>query len=458
MSSPTCNSFERNSDEKLNGGSSSAETTVNGIVIKTEPPSEGYHDPCHKEYQTLPMSWTAANGLVPSAIKRVMTEEPSTAELVQKKMDTFQNDAESCASDKGEKINPYCVKQEPCDPLPLKVKLPVKKRKASLERSKGKTKGKIEQNKNELKLPKARPYKCDVCNRCFVIPSELKMHAREHTEEPYKCETCGKVFKSRRSIFKHRSVHTGERPFSCEVCGKTFRTNEVFKVHKRIHQGEKPFMCKFCGKSFTQSSHMHRHERTHTGEKPYQCDVCGKSFRASDTARSHKKNVHGNKDKVHHRHSCRFCGLSFDEEIELISHKLEHAGPKEFKCDICEKEFQTEYTLKKHVEKMHDSPRFVCEICGKSYATKQGLGYHKETHFGGQPKKESFPCQLCDTKLTRYGNLQRHYEQVHKQKRTKDWVCKICGESFLSQWLMKLHNKTHVEGVAPPIENATEEP
>ena len=40
------------------------------------------------------------------------------------------------------------------------------------------------------------------------------------------------------------------------------------KRHEKIHFEDKEFSCKFCGKSFVQKVNMEAHERIHTGEKP----------------------------------------------------------------------------------------------------------------------------------------------------------------------------------------------
>ena len=476
------NSSISNSIQRLQEKLTLAETAndqltdaVCDMVIKTEPQSEIDLDPCNKD-ETLAMSLTKADSLVSESVQRLR------GKLLEDKKDHMDIDTGSLATMNTDSAT-LCVKEQSLESSSLKIKLPTK-RKTSVKGSKlGK-----KLNKGELRPPRERSFMCNVCNKGFFRNYDLIKHTQSHTKEPFKCNICEKVFSQRMSLFRHRSIHTGERPFSCEVCGKTFRTKEVFKVHERIHQGEKPYVCTFCGKPFTQKTHLHSHERTHTGERPFQCEVCGLRFKRKDTARSHRENVHGDIEKVNcvdassKVFKCRSCEMSFDEESELISHRLEHSGPKEFKCDECEKEFYTEYALKKHVAKGHNLPQHICELCGKCYVTKQGLGNHMETHLEGQGKKfkcpicpkafrvktsmqkhqvthtgeRPFKCKLCDTKLTCYGNLKRHYQQVHKQNRTKDWVCKTCGERFLTQWLMKVHNKTHTIGnsleVAPPIE------
>ena len=47
----------------------------------------------------------------------------------------------------------------------------------------------------DLKLPGAKPYRCNICGAQFNRPANLKTHTRIHSgEKPYKCDTCGSRF------------------------------------------------------------------------------------------------------------------------------------------------------------------------------------------------------------------------------------------------------------------------
>ncbi|XP_014825774.1 PREDICTED: zinc finger protein 107-like isoform X4 [Poecilia mexicana] len=126
---------------------------------------------------------------------------------------------------------------------------------------------------------KKRPFKCDICGRCYTQHYKLKNHYRTHTvERLFSCEICGKGFSRLRDLNRHKRIHTGEKPFSCQSCGKSFSQISNLNRHKKIHTGEKPFSCQSCGKNFSRFSHLDRHNKIHTGEKPFSCQSCGKNF------------------------------------------------------------------------------------------------------------------------------------------------------------------------------------
>ena len=109
-----------------------------------------------------------------------------------------------------------------------------------------------------------RPYSCNTCDKAFNQNSVLKRHMRVHTEK-HLCHMCKKCL-SDCSHPKITAVHNGQRPYSCEVCDKAFKHPSDLKKHLRIHTGERPYSCNTCDKAFNQSSVLKRHMRMHTGE------------------------------------------------------------------------------------------------------------------------------------------------------------------------------------------------
>ncbi|MCI4390089.1 hypothetical protein PGIGA_G00118480 [Pangasianodon gigas] len=103
------------------------------------------------------------------------------------------------------------------------------------------------------------------------------------------CQYCGKPFGNRGQLKRHMVVHQKDRPrpYRCDLCGKCYSYAQVLEVHRRTHTGERPYHCKFCGRRFNQKGHLKEHERIHTGEKPFGCPICGKRFIQSSQVRKH---------------------------------------------------------------------------------------------------------------------------------------------------------------------------
>jgi uncharacterized Zn-finger protein len=115
---------------------------------------------------------------------------------------------------------------------------------------------------------------CDVCKKSFTTEELLNVHQRMHSDEwP---DLCNKSF-SRSNLRYHQSLHSEVRPFSCDVCNKLFILQSDLRNHQLSHSGEGTFVSDVYNtrKSCSRWSNL-RYQIRHTEVQPFPCDVCNK--------------------------------------------------------------------------------------------------------------------------------------------------------------------------------------
>ncbi|KAM4664417.1 zinc finger protein 711 isoform 2-T2 [Discoglossus pictus] len=134
------------------------------------------------------------------------------------------------------------------------------------------------------------PHKCEVCEKGFHRPSELKKHSESHKgKKIHLCRHCDFKTSDPFILSGHiLSVHTKDLPFKCKKCKRGFRIQPELKKHMKTHSGKKVYQCQYCEYSTTDASGFKRHVISiHTKDYPHRCEFCKKGFR-----RPSEKNQH----------------------------------------------------------------------------------------------------------------------------------------------------------------------
>ena len=216
---------------------------------------------------------------------------------------------------------------------------------------------------NENELNQHNAHQCQLCPLQFPDRSKLKVHAASHEENkaklPYRCDICDRRFVLPCILKKHmKRVH--EKKYKCRRCQKELPTMGALTLHNLTHgivMGQ--FKCKICDKRFHRKKNLQLHAHVHSGKRPHKCDQCDWTFRRITHLRLHQKT---------HARVCR---------------RAPHTGKPRLSCPQCDAVYVRTRDLKRHLSDLHSQTRFECYYCALSFWTESAWLDHERDHVSG---------------------------------------------------------------------------
>ncbi|XP_037816625.1 zinc finger protein 91-like [Lucilia sericata] len=251
---------------------------------------------------------------------------------------------------------------------------------------------------------------CSYCPSAYSNVGGLAQHmSKKHPEiKPFKCDKCDKTFVVEEHLKIHTNRHMGIKNFKCDLCDKSFSFKFAMKQHMRIHTGDLNYLCTLCGKKFYRPSNLRQHMQRHGDDKPYTCPHCPKRFKCPSDRYIHLMSHQEGKN-----HVCQTCGARFSRVDTLHQHQILHTGEKRYKCDQCPMAFPRLMNLNRHLRTHTGEKPYKCKFCEKAYAQSNDLNKHLRTHVG----ENTYMCTQCPAAYKYQADLRNHeWEHYRLQK------------------------------------------
>ncbi|XP_061853576.1 zinc finger protein 770 [Colius striatus] len=299
------------------------------------------------------------------------------------------------------------------------------------------------------KIPKKKPYTCDICYKQFETPSKLARHYLIHTgQKPFECHVCHKTFRQLVHLERHQLTHN--LPFKCIVCCRNFKNLITFLKHQQLHNENYQNDTK-------QAENCVNSEQNRATCGIFRCSVCWKSFPTKERWVLHSCLKADHLCGARRRkkpHACESCNKIFPSRSKLERHFLIHTGQKPFKCSSCGKSFRQSTHLKIHQLTHTEERPFQCGFCQKGFKIQSKLVKHKQLH----ARNKTFPNVVYKAKTPKYPrphNLlegKRHnFENADTCKSQENdphnvhsiyivpFQCPACEQCFETEQVLSLH-------------------
>uniref|UniRef100_A0A182MBX1 C2H2-type domain-containing protein n=1 Tax=Anopheles culicifacies TaxID=139723 RepID=A0A182MBX1_9DIPT len=190
--------------------------------------------------------------------------------------------------------------------------------------------------------------------------------------------------------------------------------------------------CRECGDTFENGMELLEHSETHNRYEPHECQLCGEKFLEEATIKQHVQERHGNELTTT---SCAICGKRCKSQTTLIKHAWDHSRERTHSCSQCGKTFHHMTRLKRHMES-HRNKTVRCEVCNQEFPDGRTLMNHRHSH----TKSNEYPCHECGKT---FGS--RSSQQIHMRIHTgeRPYACRYCWKAFADGGTLRKHERIH---------------